>query len=117
MLLNLSILDFVIVDKMSLDFKSGFSALTGETGAGKSILIDALSLALGQRNEGGVVRLQQEKADISAIFDVKDNQEVIDWLKENELESDSYELILRRVIHADENQELLLMAKWQHFSS
>ncbi|HAP04823.1 MAG TPA: hypothetical protein DCQ72_03600, partial [Methylophilaceae bacterium] len=54
MLLNLSILDFVIVDKMSLDFKSGFSALTGETGAGKSILIDALSLALGQRNEGGV---------------------------------------------------------------
>jgi len=101
MLLNLSILDFVIVDKMSLDFKSGFSALTGETGAGKSILIDALSLALGQRSEGGVVRLHQDKADISAIFDIKNNQEVIDWLKENELESDSHELILRRVIHAD----------------
>ena len=111
MLLNLSILDFVIVDKMSLDFKSGFSALTGETGAGKSILIDALSLALGQRNEGGIVRLQQEKADISAIFDIKDNQEVIDWLKENELESDSYELILRRVIHADGKSRAFINGK------
>ncbi|MEY4649684.1 MAG: hypothetical protein RL191_852 [Pseudomonadota bacterium] len=111
MLLNLSILDFVIVDKMSLDFKSGFSALTGETGAGKSILIDALSLALGQRNEGGVVRLHQDKADISAIFDIKDNQEVIDWLKENELESDSHELILRRVIHADGKSRAFINGK------
>jgi DNA repair protein RecN (Recombination protein N) len=111
MLLNLSILDFVIVDKMSLDFKSGFSALTGETGAGKSILIDALSLALGQRNEGGVVRLHQDKADISAIFDIKDNQEVIDWLKENELESDNYELILRRVIHADGKSRAFINGK------
>jgi len=111
MLLNLSILDFVIVDKMSLDFKSGFSALTGETGAGKSILIDALSLALGQRSEGGVVRLHQDKADISAIFDIKNNQEVIDWLKENELESDSHELILRRVIHADGKSRAFINGK------
>ena len=111
MLLNLSILDFVIVDKMSLDFKSGFSALTGETGAGKSILIDALSLALGQRNEGGVVRLHQDKADISAIFDIKHNQEVIDWLKENELESDGAELILRRVIHADGKSRAFINGK------
>jgi len=111
MLLNLSILDFVIVDKMSLDFKSGFSALTGETGAGKSILIDALSLALGQRNEGGVVRLHQDKADISAIFDIKYNQEVIDWLQENELESDGAELILRRVIHADGKSRAFINGK------
>ena len=111
MLLNLSILDFVIVDKMSLDFKSGFSALTGETGAGKSILIDALSLALGQRNEGGVVRLHQDKADISAIFDIKNNQEVIEWLKVNELESESNELILRRVIHADGKSRAFINGK------
>ena len=111
MLLNLSILDFVIVDKMSLDFKSGFSALTGETGAGKSILIDALSLALGQRNEGGVVRLHQDKADISAIFDIQNNNEVIDWLQENELESDNAELILRRVIHADGKSRAFINGK------
>ncbi len=111
MLLNLSILDFVIVDKMSLDFKPGFSALTGETGAGKSILIDALSLALGQRNEGGVVRLHQDKADISAIFDIQNNIEVIDWLKENELESDNAELILRRVIHADGKSRAFINGK------
>ena len=111
MLLNLSILDFVIVDNMSLDFKSGFSALTGETGAGKSILIDALSLALGQRNEGGVVRLHQDKADISAIFDIQHNNEVIDWLQENELESDNAELILRRVIHADGKSRAFINGK------
>ncbi len=111
MLLNLSILDFVIVDKMSLDFKPGFSALTGETGAGKSILIDALSLALGQRNEVGVVRLHQDKADISAIFDIQNNNEVIDWLKENELESDNAELILRRVIHADGKSRAFINGK------
>ncbi len=111
MLLNLSILDFVIVDRMSLDFKPGFSALTGETGAGKSILIDALSLALGQRNEGGVVRLHQDKADISAIFDIQNNNEVIDWLKENELESDNAELILRRVIHADGKSRAFINGK------
>ena len=111
MLLNLSILDFVIVDKMSLDFKPGFSALTGETGAGKSILIDALSLALGQRNEGGVVRLHQDKADISVIFDIQNNNEVIDWLKENELESDNAELILRRVIHADGKSRAFINGK------
>ena len=111
MLLNLSILDFVIVDKMSLDFKPGFSALTGETGAGKSILIDALSLALGQRNEGGFVRLHQDKADISAIFDIQNNNEVIDWLKENELESDNAELILRRVIHADGKSRAFINGK------
>jgi DNA repair protein RecN (Recombination protein N) len=111
MLLNLSILDFVIVDKMSLDFKPGFSALTGETGAGKSILIDALSLALGQRNEGGVVRLHQDKADISAIFDIQNNNEVINWLKENELESDNAELILRRVIHADGKSRAFINGK------
>ena len=111
MLLNLSILDFVIVDKMSLDFKSGFSALTGETGAGKSILIDALSLALGQRNEGGVVRLHQDKADISAIFDIQHNNEVIDWLQENELESENAELILRRVIHADGKSRAFINGK------
>ena len=70
-----------------------------------------MSLALGQRNEGGVVRLHQDKADISAIFDIKNNQEVIGWLKENELESDNNELILRRVIHADGKSRAFINGK------
>ncbi len=56
MLQSLSIRDFVIVDKLDLEFARGFTVLTGETGAGKSILIDALSLALGARGEGGITR-------------------------------------------------------------
>ena len=68
MLQSLSIRDFIIVESLDLEFSAGFTTLTGETGAGKSILIDALSLALGARNEGEVVRKGTEKADISVTF-------------------------------------------------
>ena len=101
MLENLSIKNFVIVDHLELNFTSGFSALTGETGAGKSILIGALSLALGQRSETGVVRHNTDKSDISATFNIKDNKYAQDWLKHSELESDEDSLILRRVIYQD----------------
>ena len=70
MLLSLSIRDFVIVDQLELDFSAGFTVLTGETGAGKSILVDALSLALGERGESGIVRAGCERAEITAEFDV-----------------------------------------------
>jgi DNA repair protein RecN (Recombination protein N) len=98
MLQNLSIRDFIIVEALDLEFSAGFTTLTGETGAGKSILIDALSLALGARNEGEVTRKGSEKADISATFSI--NNQAKKWLAENELEADD-ELILRRVIYAD----------------
>ena len=88
MLENLSIKNFVIVDKLNLTFKGGFSALTGETGAGKSILIGALSLALGQRGESGVVRQNKDKSDISATFNIQGNSSAQEWLRQNELESD-----------------------------
>ena len=65
MLQALSIRDFIIVESLDLEFSSGFTTLTGETGAGKSILIDALSLALGERNDGAVIRVGAERADIS----------------------------------------------------
>ncbi len=100
MLQALSIRDFIIVETLDLEFSQGFTTLTGETGAGKSILIDALSLALGARNEGEVTRKGAEKSDICASFLIKNNKLAKDWLAENELESDS-ELILRRVIYAD----------------
>jgi len=101
MLENLSIKNFVIVDHLELNFKGGFSALTGETGAGKSILIGALSLALGQRGESGVVRHSTDKSDISATFNIQDNEYAQEWLKQNELESEEESLFLRRVIYQD----------------
>jgi DNA repair protein RecN (Recombination protein N) len=70
MLLRLIVRDFVIVDRIELEFGGGFGALTGETGAGKSILVDALSLALGERADVSVVRSGAERAEISAEFDV-----------------------------------------------
>ena len=104
MLQALSIRDFIIVESLDLEFSSGFTTLTGETGAGKSILIDALSLALGARNEGEVTRKGCDKADISASFFIKNNALAKEWLAENELEAsleNQAELILRRVIYAD----------------
>lgn len=70
MLLSLAIRDFVIVDTLELDFTAGFTVLTGETGAGKSIIIDALSLLLGGRGDGSLVRAGCERAELSARFDL-----------------------------------------------
>lgn len=99
MLKSLSIRDFVIVDSLELDFESGFSALTGETGAGKSILIDALSLALGARAESSVVRVGQSRAEISAEWDIADCVSARQWLAENDLaDEDLNTCIFRRVL-------------------
>lgn len=100
MLRFLSIQDFVIVDRMELEFVPGFTVLTGETGAGKSILIDALSLALGERGDAGVVRSGCERAEISVEFDISRLPELSDWLRENELEGDAGVCLMRRVIDA-----------------
>jgi DNA repair protein RecN (Recombination protein N) len=98
MLQALSIRNFIIVEALDLEFDRGFTTLTGETGAGKSILIDALSLALGARNEGEVIRKSADKADISVTF--LSNAQANAWLNSNELGT-SPELVLRRVIYAD----------------
>jgi DNA repair protein RecN (Recombination protein N) len=101
MLKYLSIRDFVIVDSLELDFTSGFTALTGETGAGKSILIDALSLALGERGDVAMVRAGCERAEISAEFDIGELPQLTDWLCEQELEGDEGVCLLRRVLDAN----------------
>lgn len=101
MLQNLSIRDFVIVDKLDLEFERGFTVLTGETGAGKSILVDALSLALGARGEGGITRANCEKAEISASFNIAALPDLHAWLIENEFVAEDQQLLLRRVIYAD----------------
>jgi DNA repair protein RecN (Recombination protein N) len=98
MLLHLSIQDFAIVDRLDLEFRRGFTALTGETGAGKSILIDALSLALGDRAGSEQVRSGAERADITADFAIDALPEVGRWLAEQALEGDPNRLLLRRVV-------------------
>ncbi len=100
MLKYLSIRDFVIVESLELDFTSGFTALTGETGAGKSILIDALSLALGERGDAGMVRSGCERAEIAAEFDIAALPQVKSWLREQELEADEGVCLLRRTLDA-----------------
>ena len=100
MLQSLSIRDFVIVSQLDLEFQAGFTVLTGETGAGKSILIDALSLALGARGEGGITRVDSEKAEISAIFNISNNLQAQQWLVDAEMDA-ADELILRRVMYTD----------------
>ncbi|WP_426053760.1 DNA repair protein RecN [Janthinobacterium sp. PSPC2-1] len=96
MLHTLSIRDFVIVDTIELEFSAGFSVLTGETGAGKSILIDALTLALGGRGDASVVREGAAKADITADFSVSEVAQA--WLVANEFANDEGGALLRRVI-------------------
>lgn len=94
MLLSLHIRNFVIVEKSDIHFQSGFTVFSGETGAGKSILIDALSLTLGQRSEPHFIREGADKADISAVFKI--NEDTKTWLEA--LDIDAEELILRRTI-------------------
>ena len=98
MLRALYISDFVIVDRVDLEFAGGFTVLTGETGAGKSILIDALALALGGRGDASVVRQGAEKAEISADFDVRGLGEFARWLDERELAGTEQSCLMRRVI-------------------
>lgn len=98
MLRHLSIRDFVIVDQLELEFEAGFGALTGETGAGKSILLDALGLVLGGKAESGVVRTGQAKAEILAEFDLPEDGALRDWLVEQELDSGDGSVLMRRVI-------------------
>ena len=101
MLRSLTIRDFVIVDSLELDFDGGFTALTGETGAGKSIMIDALSLALGMRADGNVVRVGQARAEIAAEFDLTRATESRRWLQDNDLADDDANIcIFRRVLDA-----------------
>ena len=97
MLSHMTISNFAIVKHLEFELKSGMTTITGETGAGKSIAIDALGLCLGERAEASMLRPNESKADISATFSLGENEAAQTWLEENEL-SDGDECILRRVI-------------------
>ncbi|MCP5419639.1 MAG: DNA repair protein RecN [Gammaproteobacteria bacterium] len=98
MLIHLQLRDFAIVDYLELDFAPGMSVLTGETGAGKSIIVDALGLLLGDRGDSTVVRHGAERTEISAVFDLGGLPAALDWLKERDLDSD-VQCHVRRVIN------------------
>jgi DNA repair protein RecN (Recombination protein N) len=106
MLLALRLRDFVIVDTLDIDVGPGFTVLTGETGAGKSILIDALQLALGGRSDAGVVRQGSARADIVAEFATPEGLE--DWLAEHDLAGDPGTVMLRRIVEADGRSRALV---------
>ena len=97
MLRHIHIRHLAIVDELSLDVSKGMTVLTGETGAGKSILLDALGLALGDRAESGIIRAGAARAEVSAEFDIDNHNVVQHWLKEHELDDDGQCLIRRTV--------------------
>jgi DNA repair protein RecN (Recombination protein N) len=100
MLVRLAIRDIVLIDQLDLEFAAGLSILTGETGAGKSILLDALSLALGARGDGALVRQGQAQGQVTAVFDLSRDHPALLLARERNIEVDN-ELILRRVQLAD----------------
>ena len=100
MLKHLHIRNFAVIEELDIPFKHGMTVFTGETGAGKSIMVGALGLVLGDRSDSGIVRAGCERTEISAIFDVEDENDIQSVLAEQEIDCDD-ELILRRVINKD----------------
>lgn len=97
MLTSIAISNFAIADNLDLEFKPGMTVISGETGAGKSIMVDALSLCLGGRTDAAVVRYGEKKSDLCATFDISNYPHVYQWLCERDLENEQ-NCILRRVI-------------------
>ena len=100
MLINLSIKDYAVVDQLEVDLDAGMTCITGETGAGKSIMLDALGLCIGDRADSRAIRPGAARTDIAACFDVSHNTRAQVWLSERDLES-AADCILRRTITAE----------------
>ncbi|MEH6347255.1 MAG: DNA repair protein RecN [Bermanella sp.] len=101
MLAHISIKDFTIVDSLELDLRKGFTAVTGETGAGKSIMLDALALATGSKSDAKQVRPGANKAEIYACFELSSKSQVKTWLKNNDMDGDQDQVILSRIITSE----------------
>ena len=100
MLIQLTIRDIVLIDRLDLTFAGGLSVLTGETGAGKSILLDAFALALGGRGDGSLVRHGQAQGQVTAVFDIASDHPARHLAASSDIDVDG-DLILRRVQYAD----------------
>lgn len=97
----LSVRDVVLIDKLDLEFGDGLNVLTGETGAGKSVLLDSLSLALGGRGEASLVRRGADRLSVSASFSLPENHKVFEALQEHGIDSDGQNVVLRRIVNKD----------------
>lgn len=121
MLSALQLTNFLIVKTLELDFKSGMTAFTGETGAGKSIMIDALMLAMGGRSDASVVRSGEDKCIINAVFYIQPNTEPQQWLEQQDIDIEESHVQLQRVIYAEGrsksylNGQLLPLQKIREF--
>ena len=100
MLQELSIQNLALIEKLTLNFKTGFTTLTGETGAGKSILLDALGLALGERADSSLVRYHTPRADVTAQFDISALPHIQQWLAEHDLDDEDL-CMLRRTVSSE----------------
>ena len=100
MLTHLNLINFALADNLAMDIDTGFNVLTGETGAGKSLLLDALSACLGERTDTNYVRYGSDKADVTAVFSYQPHSPEAEWLSQHELADESGEIHLRRVIFA-----------------
>lgn len=98
MLRALAIRDVVLIERLDIDFKQGLSALTGETGAGKSILLDSLALALGARSDTGLIRQGADQASVAAVFDLPPGHPAAGLLTEQGLDVEGGQLVLRRIV-------------------
>ncbi|MDX1434300.1 MAG: DNA repair protein RecN [Gammaproteobacteria bacterium] len=111
MLVHLSVRDFAIVERLELELAGGMTVLTGETGAGKSILVDALGLALGTRASATVVRTGAEQSEVVAIFDIEHGSDAEHLLEEQALASEERECIVRRLVGADGRSRAFVNAR------
>jgi DNA repair protein RecN (Recombination protein N) len=101
MLCRLVIRDFVLVEALDLEFQSGFGALTGETGAGKSLLVDALAFVLGERADAGLIRSGAQRAEVTAEFDALENPDFVVWFAEQDIPLEAGEgVLIRRVLES-----------------
>ncbi|HUW99326.1 MAG TPA: DNA repair protein RecN [Acidiferrobacter sp.] len=107
MLAELLVRSFAVIDELRIPLGAGFSVVTGETGAGKSLLVDALGLAVGERAEAGLVRAGAEFAEIVASFEIEPNGAADTWLKEHDLATQGQECIVRRLIGQDRSRAFI----------
>ena len=101
MLSELLIRSFVVIDELRIPLGPGLSVVTGETGAGKSLLVDALGLVLGSRADAGVIRTGADTAEVTATFDLAPESPARAWLAERDLTADADQCIVRRVVAPD----------------
>lgn len=98
MLEELSVTNYALIDDLKVSFKNGFNVLSGETGAGKSLLAGALGLILGKKADGSYVRRGESLAEVSAVIDISQNPAALNWLKERDIEDEEGSVIIRRVV-------------------